>query len=71
MGAEDIVLAGRLTRTPQGDEIHLTDGQVLKLTGSLAYPDRQELVIGITTKLRYQSQKQELAKQLLHEILHS
>jgi len=69
MGAEDIALSGRLVRTPQGDEVHLVDGQVLKLATPLPYANGQEITVGITTKAHYQSQKQELAKQLLREIL--
>lgn len=70
MGAEEIAFLGRLVRTPQGDEVHLSDGQTIKLAHQLPYPDGQELTVGILTRARYQSQKQELAKQLLQEILH-
>lgn len=71
MGAEDIALPARLVKTAQGDEVRLHDGQAIKLPSPLKLPDGQELVIAIATKTRYHSQKQELAKQLLQEIINS
>lgn len=71
MGAEDITLSGRLVRTAVGDEIHLADGQIIKLNQPTPYANNQELVVGVATRTHYQCQKQELAKQLLQEILHS
>jgi hypothetical protein len=71
MGAEDIALPARLVRTPKGDELHLSDGQILKLALPTGYSDGQELIVGVATKSHYQTDKQALAKQLLQEILNS
>lgn len=69
MGAEEIVLSAILVKTARGDELRFIDGQVLKLASPLSCPDGQELEIAVITKQHYQLRKQELAKQLLSEIV--
>ncbi|MFA5010151.1 MAG: hypothetical protein WC553_02910 [Patescibacteria group bacterium] len=69
MGAEEIALPAQLVRTTSGDEVHLNDGQILKLSAPLGCADHQELVVVVLAKPYYQTNKQELAKQLLQEII--
>lgn len=69
MGAEEITLSATLSKTLQGDELQFADGQILKLASPLSCPDGQELTVAVVTKNHYQLHKQELAKQLLSEIV--
>ena len=69
MGAEEIILSATLVKTVQGDELRFVDGQILKLASPLFCPDGQELTVAVITKQHYQLRKQELAKQLLSEIV--
>lgn len=69
MGAEEIVLSATLIKTARGDELQFADGQILKLSFPLSYPDGQELAVAVITKQHYQLHKQALAKQLLSEII--
>ena len=69
MGAEEIALSAKLVKTSSGDELHFIDGQILKLLQPLSCSNGQEMIIAIVNKARYQLQKQELAKQILLEIV--
>lgn len=70
MGAEEIALSATLVKTDQGDTLRLVDGQTLKLAHPLLGGiDGQEVVVAVVARHRYQLQKQELARQLLLEIV--
>jgi hypothetical protein len=69
MGADEIALPARLVKTPQGDELRFSDGQVLRLAQPLSCSNGQEMMIAVVMKNHYQVEKQALAKQLLLEIV--
>ncbi len=69
MGAEEIILPAQLAKTAQGDKLQFDDGQSLSLVSPLPYLDGQELVVAVITKQHYALRKQELARQLLQEIV--
>lgn len=71
MGADEIALPAKLIRSAQGDELHLPDGQVIKLVQPLSCPNGQEMMVAVVAKSRYNLEKQALAKQLLLEIVKS
>ena len=70
MGAEEIALPATLIKTDQGDSLQLIDGQTLRLASPLPGGiNGQEVIVAVVARHHYQLRKQELARQILFEIV--
>lgn len=66
---EELALSGKLVRVNDGWGVLLDDGQTLRLPFPPGHPENQPITLVITSPERHRQNREELARNLLTEIL--